>query len=467
MSGQLDSVVGRLEAAISRLERIGINGSQTPVNGSNTPTGEATAPHVLAYDQWMSGPFAEYLKQSKAVGGAVADQSLKVQAVARAQREMIDLASKCRQPEDANLIKLMQPQQSAINAVSDCKKLVTKADKVFNHVSTVCESVEAFYWVVRAPTPAPFIKENLDSGLFFGNRAIKDDSSTKPWLSSWSNAWTTLQQYVKEYHTTGLVWNARGVDAMSAGGGSSAKRATGPPPPPPPPPADFSAPAASSDAGAREKLFSQLNCGGDITKGLRRVTKDMQTHKNPNLRANAPIPSSSAAREPVSAGSKPPAATNKPPVFELKNKTWMIENQVDKRDLVVNVAETSHRVYISNCHCCTIQVKGKVNAVAIDRCTKTALVVDSVISSVEVVNCKSCEAQAIGVVPTFSVEQTDGFQLVLSQASLDAEVISSKSSEFNILIPQGGSDHKECPVTEQFLTKIKNGRLVTVPKETV
>lgn len=81
------------------------------------------------------------------------------------------------------------------------------------------------------------------------------------------------QQYVKEYHTTGLVWNARGVDAMSAGGGSSAKRATGPPPPPPPPPADFSAPAASSDAGAREKLFSQLNCGGDITKGF-------HTHKH-------------------------------------------------------------------------------------------------------------------------------------------------------------------------------------------
>jgi hypothetical protein len=38
-------------------------------------------------------------------------------------------------------------------------------------------------------------------------------------------------------------------------------------------------------------LFSALNKGGDITKGLKKVDKSQMTHKNPALRASSVVPS--------------------------------------------------------------------------------------------------------------------------------------------------------------------------------
>lgn len=46
------------------------------------------------------------------------------------------------------------------------------------------------------------------------------------------------------------------------------------------------APAASSgDKDERAALFAEINQGTDVTSKLKKVTADMQTHKNPNLRA--------------------------------------------------------------------------------------------------------------------------------------------------------------------------------------
>ena len=44
--------------------------------------------------------------------------------------------------------------------------------------------------------------------------------------------------------------------------------------------------APSSDKAGRDALFAELNKGEGITSGLKKVTADMQTHKNPNLRSS-------------------------------------------------------------------------------------------------------------------------------------------------------------------------------------
>uniref|UniRef100_A0A914RFK6 Uncharacterized protein n=1 Tax=Parascaris equorum TaxID=6256 RepID=A0A914RFK6_PAREQ len=49
---------------------------------------------------------------------------------------------------------------------------------------------------------------------------------------------------------------------------------------------EISAEFSSADRAA---LFAEINKGEDITKGLRKVTADMQTHKNPALRAQVYI----------------------------------------------------------------------------------------------------------------------------------------------------------------------------------
>ena len=108
----------------------------------------------------------------------------------------------------------------------------------FNHLSAISESIPGktrdilpvffrilkFYflslgWINMSPTPAPFIKEMNDAGQFYTNRVLKDwkDKSKThvEWTKAWNQSLAQLQAWVKEFHTTGLVWNAKGVEAKS------------------------------------------------------------------------------------------------------------------------------------------------------------------------------------------------------------------------------------------------------------
>ena len=42
---------------------------------------------------------------------------------------------------------------------------------------------------------------------------------------------------------------------------------------------------------ARGDLLSSLNKGADVTKGLKKVSDDQKTHKNPTLRSTGLVPS--------------------------------------------------------------------------------------------------------------------------------------------------------------------------------
>lgn len=50
-------------------------------------------------------------------------------------------------------------------------------------------------------------------------------------------------------------------------------------------------------------------------------------------------------------------------------------------------------VYVFRCTDSTVTVKGKINSIFLDSCKKTAVVFDSVVSSVEFVNCQSVQMQ--------------------------------------------------------------------------
>ena len=109
-----------------------------------------------------------------------------------------------------------------------------------------------------------------------------------------------------------------------------------PPPPSGPPPASASGPEVDHSA-----LFASINKGGDITKGcyfrmcmhvvthflgLKKVTSDMQTHKNPNLRGTSVVPSKpgSKAAAPTPKPKFGSAPVKKDPVTQLDGKKWMV-----------------------------------------------------------------------------------------------------------------------------------------------
>ena len=183
------------------------------------------------------------------------------------------------------------------------------------------------------------------------------------WVKAWIENLALLQLYVKEHHTTGLVWNPKGMNALEAAKSdlsalpSAAAPTSGgpPPPPPPPPPAAILAPAQPD---AKSALLESLNKGEDVTKGLRKVEDSEKTHKNPELRTSSKVSSTPAAK-PVSGGS---TQSEKPPVMELDGKKWNIEYVNGNTGAVVETSGNSQSVYIYRCNGSTFQIKVKLNA---------------------------------------------------------------------------------------------------------
>lgn len=117
----------------------------------------------------------------------------------------------------------------------------------------------------------------------------------------------------------------------------AAPAAGGPPPPPPPPPGPppvldinsepVSAPANNTSSSGFDAVFSELNKGESVTKGLRKVDKSEMTHKNPSLRASgAEATTVSRAKSPAP-GKKPKPESmrvKKPAKKELDGNKWTV-----------------------------------------------------------------------------------------------------------------------------------------------
>ena len=82
--------------------------------------------------------------------------------------------------------------------------------------------------------------------------------------------------------------------------------------------------------------------GGDITAGLKKVTDDQKTHKNPALRstgiisATAPRPYAPPKLKKFTPPGQSSAPVKKPPVFELQMKKWVVENQENNSTMVID-----------------------------------------------------------------------------------------------------------------------------------
>jgi adenylyl cyclase-associated protein len=109
-------------------------------------------------------------------------------------------------------------------------------------------------------------------------------------------------------------------------------------------------------------------------------------------------------------------------------------------------------------------VNNKANAISIDNCNGLSIIVDSLVSSLDVIKSPKFALQIDGVVPTLLLDQVDGATIYLGQQSLATEVFSSKCTAVNIMLPpKEGTDEdtKECPVPEQIKSYVKDGVLVS------
>ncbi|NP_001082639.1 cyclase associated actin cytoskeleton regulatory protein 1 L homeolog isoform X1 [Xenopus laevis] len=470
----IHGLVDRLEKAVAKLETLAAG------SGGDASSAD-TAVYVQAYDNLINGPVAEFMKKSKEIGGDVEKQADLFRSGIQLQRDILVMASQYQQPAEKDLSAIFAPLSGKIQAVQDFREK-NRGSKLFNHLSSLNESVPALGWVAVAPKPGPFVKEMADAAMFYTNRVLKEykdvDKKHADWVRAYLNIWTDMQTYIKEHHTTGLTWKKTGPKASSAAPAPAAPPAprAGPPPPPPggppppPPPAPASAPA--DDSVSRSQLFAQLNQGENITKGLKHVSDNMKTHKNPSLKTHGgpvrsgPKPFTSPKPTNVSApAAKPVVVKKQPPVLELEGKKWKVENQENVSNLEITDTELKQVVYIYKCVNSTLQVKGKINSITVDNCKKLGLVFEDAVGIVEIINSKDVKVQVMGKVPTISINKTDGCHVYLSQDSLACEIISAKSSEMNVLVPTSGGDFNEFPVPEQFKSLWNGQKLVTTVTE--
>ncbi|NXW43378.1 CAP2 protein, partial [Nyctiprogne leucopyga] len=454
-------LVERLEKAVTRLESLFSDSHRAggmecdAINGVNG----SIAPYVEAFDRLLNGCVAEFLRQSKILEGDVKTHAEMVRAAFQAQRSFLVLASQCQEPQEVRKVTQSSKRQcSSINIISYIGKM--------KHG--------------KSPKPGPYVKEMNDAATFYTNRVLKDykhsDTRHVDWVKSYLNIWSELQDYIKEHHTTGLTWSKTEDKAVpfpaplylsiklhraaTANPVTSAYSEA------------FLAPAVITQANTLEERERNvfINYKTDTktgTKGLRHVSDDQKTHKNPSLRAQCPpvrSPTKSHTPSPTSPKNSP--QQSHAPVLELEGKKWRVEYQEDKNDLVINNTELKQVAYIFKCNKSTLQIKGKINSITIDNCKKFGLVFDNVVGIVEVINSRDIQIQVMGKVPTISINKTEGCHVYLSEESLDCEIVSAKSSEMNILIPQDG-DYKEFPVPEQFKTAWDGSKLVTEPAEIV
>lgn len=441
-------------------------------NGKNIPA-QDTPFCITQYDEAVGEKLREFVKLGHQISGDL-DEAVEIVACAFSEmRKFIWDASGQAELTGNGLSEKLSPISQNVEKMGAYASS-HRTSKLFNHLSALAGGVPALGWLAVKKTPGPHIKEMRDAALFYINRIYKEykdgDKTHTEWAKSWVELLSSLEKYVRQVHTTGLVWNSA-PGSVSPDSGTSVTQPVQSAPPPVPfiPEGLLKFDAPSQDTGGdRSALFAEINKGSDITKGLKKVTKDMMTHKNPALRAQGPLEPSKPNIAKKTAPKKD-TEPERPPKLVLENgKQWNVEYYKGKQDLVVEITDMKQTVYIYKCEGCLIQINGKVNSVTLDGCKKTSVVFGNLLSQIEVINCQSVQIQSTGTMPTVSIQKTDGCQVYLNKDSLNAEIVASKSSTMNVLVPvKEDGDYQEFPVPEQFKTVFDGSKLVTTVSDIV
>jgi len=494
----LATIIKRLEAVASRIEDVADIQEQRSYpaiagNGSGSSTTSAVpvppppppppppAPAAVAEDPKSVTAFDDLVIDSKLkpfleLTRGFAPESVKEQITVAEEmfgqlRRVLVVAGACKKPDQKSFSELLTPLQASIEKIVRLKEANRKERDWFNHFSAIAEGAPAVGWITVEPKPGPYVQAIRESAQFYTNRVIAEFKEKEPkhveWARSYMAILEELRKYIMEYHTTGLVWNPKGVAVSEYSSQSSTAAPPPPPPPGPVPPAPPAGAASPSPSGAAA-LFADLSRGDEVTKGLRKVNKSEMTHKNPALRAGSTVPATASSPPPAKRPLKPTKpqalAGKKPAKMVLEGSKWLIEYQENESGLTIENGEINQIVNLFGCKNTTVVIKGKVNAVTIVNCTKTSVLVESVISTVSVTASPSFALQITGSAPTIQIDNTDSGQIYLSKDCLGVEVTTAKCSSINISLPVEGEEEgvfEEKAVPEMLRTTIQNGVLVT------
>ncbi|XP_074588051.1 cyclase-associated protein 1-like [Curcuma longa] len=464
-------LVDRLEAAVSRLEALAVPGSRALPPGLVDEEPDAVDPAIAALDELVQNFLRRLSAAADKIGGKVQEATKILAEAFSVLKELLVKAKQCQKPDLDGLQEFLKPLNEVILKASALTE--GKRPEFFNHLKTSADSLTALAWVgylgkdLGMSVPTAHVEESWQMAEFYNNKILVEyrnkDANHVEWAKALKELYIPgLQNYVKRFYPIGIVWGSSGAAVLSTL--ASAPVAKGPPAKAPPPPP--SAPLFISDAATSQPkkgmsaVFQEISSGKSVTSGLRKVTDDMKTKNRADQTGVV------AATEKGSRASSFSFRKEGPPKLELQmGRKWVVENQIGKKNLVIDDCDSKQTVYLYGCKNSVLQIKGKVNNITIDKCTKMGIVFTDVVAACEIVNCNGIEVQCQGSAPTISIDNTSGCQLYLGKHSLGASITTAKSSEINVLVPGGSpdSDWVEHALPQQFAHSFKSGQFVTTP----
>ncbi|KAK1439847.1 hypothetical protein QVD17_05669 [Tagetes erecta] len=462
-----ETLIQRLEAAVSRLESFS-RGSQ-PQPAAHNAASASSDPSIVAFDDLITEYVDKLSTASDTIGGHVKDITNVLRQAFSAQKELLVKIKQTQKPDAGGMAEFLRPLNEKLTEAS--RMTEGPRSDFFNHLRSVAESLTALAWIAYTgkncgmSMPIAHVEECWQSAEFYSNKVLVEfrnkDSSHVEWAKALKELYVPgLRDYVKSHYPLGPVWSATGATVSAPSKSSN----PGAPSAPNPPPASLASSASSSSSSSRPKqgmaaVFQEIS-SKPVTAGLKKVTDDMKT-KNRTDRAG--IVSSGEKEAPKSV---PTAAKVGPPKFELvMGRKWVVENQIGVKDLSIDDCDPKQTVYIFGCKDSVLQIKGKVNNITVDKCTKMGVVFTDVVAAFEIVNCNSVEVQCQGAAPTISIDNTAGCQLFLSKDSLESSITTCKASEVNVMVPpeDPNADLAEHPMPHQYLHTYQDGHFVTTP----
>ncbi|XP_016545626.2 cyclase-associated protein 1 isoform X2 [Capsicum annuum] len=373
-----EKLIQRLESAVIRLEALSVGG------GASVGDGVAAAaldPSIIAFDDLRSQFVGRVLGAAEKIGGQVLDVTKIVEEAFEAQRELLIKIKETQKPSMSGLPEFLKPLNDVILKATK----MTEGWRLdfFNHLKAAVDSLIALAWIAYTgkdcgmSMPIAHVEESWQMAEFYNNKVLVEFRNKDPNHIEWAKALKELYlpglwDYVKSHYPLGPVWSATGKVAVSAP--SKAPLPTSRPMPPPLPPASLFSSGSFQASSSRPKkgmaaVFDEINSGKPVTTGLRKVTDDMKT-KNRADRTGV-----------ISAGEKegrlssPSFSKAGPPKLELQmGRKWMVENQIGRKNLVIDDCDAKQSVYIFGCKDSVLQIQGKVNNITIDKCTKMGVV---------------------------------------------------------------------------------------------
>ncbi|KAJ6692682.1 ADENYLYL CYCLASE-ASSOCIATED PROTEIN [Salix purpurea] len=464
-----EKLIERLESAVVRLEALSLRSGGVAVSGGDDSA--ATDPSIVAFDDFIGTCFGRVSSAAEKIGGQVLEVTRILEQALNVQKELLIKIKQTRKPDLEGLAEFLKPLNEVVmkaNAMTEGRR-----SDFFNHLKAAADSLAALFWIAYTgkecgmSMPIAHVEESWQMAEFYCNKILVQYKSKDPNHVEWAKALKDLylpglRDYVKSHYPLGPVWSTTGKATASAPSKAPAPSA---PAPPPPPPASFFSSESSQPSSSKPKegmaaVFQEISSGKSVTAGLKKVTNDMKA-KNRSDRTGIVAVAAKEGR----AGA-PSFSKAGPPKLELQmGRKWAVENQIGKKNLVIDDCDAKQSVYIFGCKDSVLHIQGKVNNITIDKCTKMGVVFTDVVAACEIVNCNGVEVQCQGSAPTISVDNTGGCQLYLSKDSLGASITTAKSSEINVLVPgaEPGGDLVEHALPQQFIHAFKDGQFETTP----